>query len=166
VCLLSWWMSTGCGFYQVTTPMLPVYLDAGFRWKLGEEAWVDRGTLMVARAASSGRRNQAERSGATLEFVPAEKVDKLIPQLERLNAWIEERGRDTLSLLVGDLSQPLRPGDHPSRGAHRGVRQPLDHGTEGGILHRSDAPPAGCAAGNDGSPAHRPHGARKGERYR
>ncbi len=63
--------------------------------KLGEEAWVDLAKFTLD--GGEGRKlrqtkSKAERSGATLEFVPAEKVDKLIPQLERVsNAWIEER---------------------------------------------------------------------------
>jgi phosphatidylglycerol lysyltransferase len=98
-------------FYQVTTPMLPVYLDAGFSLvKLGEEAWVDLKQFTLE--GGEGRKlrqtkSKAERSGATLEFVPAEKVDKLIPQLERVsNAWIEERGQREKGFSLGFWSEP------------------------------------------------------------
>ena len=97
-------------FYQVTTPMLPVYLDAGFSLvKLGEEAWVDLKQFTLE--GGEGRKlrqtkSKAERSGATLEFVPAEKVDKLIPQLERVsNAWIEERGQREKGFSLGFWSE-------------------------------------------------------------
>ncbi len=97
-------------FYQVTTPMLPVYLDAGFSLvKLGEEAWVDLAKFTLE--GGEGRKlrqtkSKAERSGATLEFVPAEKVDKLIPQLERVsNAWIEERGQREKGFSLGFWSE-------------------------------------------------------------
>jgi phosphatidylglycerol lysyltransferase len=50
---------------------------------------------------------KAERSGATLEFVPAAKVDKLIPQLERIsNAWLEERDQREKGFSLGFWSEP------------------------------------------------------------
>jgi phosphatidylglycerol lysyltransferase len=98
-------------FYQVTTPMLPVYLDAGFSLvKLGEEAWVDLEKFTLEGGEGRKLRQtkaKAERSGATLEFVAAAKVDRLIPQLERVSsAWIEERGQREKGFSLGFWSEP------------------------------------------------------------
>jgi phosphatidylglycerol lysyltransferase len=78
--------------------------------KLGEEAWVDLEKFTLEGGEGRKLRQtkaKAERSGATLEFLPAEKVDKHIPQLERIsNAWLEERGQREKGFSLGFWSEP------------------------------------------------------------
>lgn len=98
-------------FYQVTTPMLPVYLDAGFSLvKLGEEAWVDLKKFTLEGGEGRKLRQakaKAERSGATLELLPTEKVDGLIPQLERISTlWLDDRGQREKGFSLGFWSEP------------------------------------------------------------
>jgi len=93
-------------FYQITTGHLPAYLDAGFSLaKLGEEAWVDLGKFTLE--GGEGRRlrrakAKAERSGATFEIVPAEKVEGMLGELEAVSdAWLDEKGKNEKGFSLG-----------------------------------------------------------------
>jgi phosphatidylglycerol lysyltransferase len=87
-------------FYQVGTQDLPLYLDLGLALsKLGEEARV----LLTGFELSGKRRanlrhgfNKAEREGASFEVVPAEAVEPLLDELQRISAnWLaNKKGRE------------------------------------------------------------------------
>lgn len=83
-------------FYQVTSPLLPVYLDAGFSLvKLGEEAWVDLNTFTLEGGEGRKLRQlkaKALRSGSQFEIVPAAKVAAILPDLKDVSdAWLAAR---------------------------------------------------------------------------
>lgn len=97
-------------FYQITTDHLPVYLDAGFSLaKLGEEAWVDLSRFTLE--GGEGRRlrqarTKAERSGATLEIVPAGQLDPLLDEIEAVsNAWLAEKNNKEKGFSLGFWSR-------------------------------------------------------------
>jgi len=105
-------------FYQATTGNLPAYLDAGFSMaKLGEEAWVELSQFTLQ--GKEGRRLRqakaaAERSEATLEIVPASKVEPLMPVLKRISdSWLASRGGGEKGFSLGFWSERyLRRYDH------------------------------------------------------
>lgn len=97
-------------FYQVTAQNLPTYLDAGFNLvKLGEEAWVDLARFTLE--GGEGRRlrqarAKAERTGASLEIVPAAEVPGILDELEAVSdAWLEQKGNREKGFSLGFWSR-------------------------------------------------------------
>lgn len=97
-------------FYQVTRNHLPIYLDAGFSLvKLGEEAAVDLHKFTLQ--GGEGRKlrqakTKAEKSGATLEIVPAAAVPALLPELKDVSdAWLLDRDQREKGFSLGFWSE-------------------------------------------------------------
>ncbi|WP_439542897.1 bifunctional lysylphosphatidylglycerol flippase/synthetase MprF [Hyphomicrobium sp.] len=93
-------------FYQVSSPQLPLYLDAGFSMvKLGEEAWVDLEGFTLEGAEKRKLRQaftKAQRTGATFEIVAASVVANLLPDLRRVSdAWLADRGKKEKGFSLG-----------------------------------------------------------------
>jgi phosphatidylglycerol lysyltransferase len=98
-------------FYQVTSPLLPIYLDAGFSLvKLGEEAWVNLDTFTLEGGEGRKLRQlkaKALRSGSELEIVPAAGVAPLLPELRAVSdAWLAARDTKEKGFSLGFWSEP------------------------------------------------------------
>jgi len=83
-------------FYEVGSEHLNLYLDLGLNLlKLGEDARVALPTFSMDGGNRSSLRavvRRIERSGYTLEVVPAEQVEPLLPELRRVSdAWLESK---------------------------------------------------------------------------
>src|SRR5213082_2020505 len=83
-------------FYQVGPERLALYVDLGLAaLKIGEEARVPLQQFSLEGAARADLRQahrRAERSGASFEIVPADRVAALMPQLARISdAWLTDK---------------------------------------------------------------------------
>lgn len=93
-------------FYQVSSDLLPHYLDAGFQMvKLGEEAWVDLAEFTLEGGEGRKLRQtkaKADRSGATIEFVPVANDASHLAELKSVSdAWLAERGQKEKGFSLG-----------------------------------------------------------------
>lgn len=93
-------------FYQVSSDLLPLYLDAGFSmFKLGEEAWVDLTTFTLE--GGEGRRlrqtlSKAQRSGAQFELVPVAEVSGILDELRAVSDdWLAVKGQKEKGFSLG-----------------------------------------------------------------
>ncbi|MEP7245064.1 MAG: bifunctional lysylphosphatidylglycerol flippase/synthetase MprF [Gammaproteobacteria bacterium] len=96
-------------FYQASGERLPLYVDLGLAaLKIGEEARVPLQTFTLegpARADLRQAHRRAERSGATFEIVPPERVPALIPTLEKISdAWLTDKSTAEKRFSVGAFS--------------------------------------------------------------
>ncbi|MBV8519611.1 MAG: bifunctional lysylphosphatidylglycerol flippase/synthetase MprF [Acidobacteria bacterium] len=83
-------------FYQVRTPLLPLYIELGLRlMKLGEEARVaTAGFTLAGRDRKSLRHTvkRLETEGTTFEVISAEAASAMLPELRRVsNDWLSTR---------------------------------------------------------------------------
>lgn len=83
-------------FYQVSTRLIPLYLELGLTLiKLGEEARVPLKTFGLEGKTRSGLRqsfNKLQRQGLSFEITPASNVDAILSQLQRIsNSWMKEK---------------------------------------------------------------------------
>ena len=97
-------------FYQVTRNHLPIYLDAGFSLvKLGEEAWVDLKRFTLEGGEGRKLRQakaKAEKSGMTLEIIPAGQVAAILPELREVSdAWLLDREQREKGFSLGFWSE-------------------------------------------------------------
>jgi phosphatidylglycerol lysyltransferase len=93
-------------FHEVSAERLPLYIDLGMQaLKLGEEALVPLSEFSVegpTRADLRQARRRAERSGASFEVVPAERVSEFLPQLDQISAaWLAEKATGEKGFSVG-----------------------------------------------------------------
>lgn len=84
-------------FYQVGRHFLPLYIDLGMTLrKLGEEARVPLTSFTIEGNARRPLRRglrEAEKAGATMEIVPLEGVNAILPELRRVSdEWLEHKG--------------------------------------------------------------------------
>ena len=96
-------------FYQASGDRLPLYVDLGLAaLKIGEEARVSLADFSLegpARADLRQAHRRAERSGATFEILPADRVDALMPELERISdAWLTDKSTAEKRFSVGAFS--------------------------------------------------------------
>jgi phosphatidylglycerol lysyltransferase len=96
-------------FYQVTAERLPLYVDLGLAaLKIGEEARVPLDDFSLEGAARADLRQsyrRAQRDGATFEVVPPERVDALLPPLQRISdAWLAAKSTGEKRFSVGAFS--------------------------------------------------------------
>jgi phosphatidylglycerol lysyltransferase len=97
-------------FYQASGDRLPLYVDLGLAaLKIGEEARVPLAQFSLeggARADLRQAHRRAERSGASFEIVPIEKVPLLMPQLARISdAWLSDKSTAEKKFSVGAFSE-------------------------------------------------------------
>lgn len=97
-------------FYQASGDRLPLYVDLGLAaLKIGEEARVPLAQFSLEGAARADLRQahrRAERSGATFEILPVEKVPALMPQLARISdAWLSDKSTAEKRFSVGAFSE-------------------------------------------------------------
>jgi phosphatidylglycerol lysyltransferase len=93
-------------FHEVSAERLPLYIDLGMQaLKLGEEALVPLSDFSLegpTRADLRQARRRAERSGASFEVVPAERVSEFLPQLDQISAaWLAEKATAEKGFSVG-----------------------------------------------------------------
>ena len=97
-------------FYQASGDRLPLYVDLGLAaLKIGEEARVPLQQFSLDGAARADLRQahrRAERSGASFEIVPADRVAALMPQLARISdAWLTDKSTAEKKFSVGAFSE-------------------------------------------------------------
>jgi phosphatidylglycerol lysyltransferase len=97
-------------FYQASGDRLPLYVDLGLAaLKIGEEARVPLQQFSLEGAARADLRQahrRAERSGASFEIVPVERVPALMPQLARISdAWLTDKSTAEKKFSVGAFSE-------------------------------------------------------------
>jgi phosphatidylglycerol lysyltransferase len=97
-------------FYQASGDRLPLYVDLGLAaLKIGEEARVPLDQFSLEGAARADLRQahrRAERSGASFEIVPVERVPTLMPQLARISdAWLTDKSTAEKRFSVGAFSE-------------------------------------------------------------
>ncbi|HVY81073.1 MAG TPA: bifunctional lysylphosphatidylglycerol flippase/synthetase MprF [Steroidobacteraceae bacterium] len=97
-------------FYQASGDRLPLYVDLGLAaLKIGEEARVPLQQFSLegpARADLRQAHRRAERSGASFEILPLEKVEALLPHLARISdAWLAEKSTAEKRFSVGAFSE-------------------------------------------------------------
>jgi phosphatidylglycerol lysyltransferase len=96
-------------FYQASGERLPLYVDLGLAaLKIGEEARVPLQQFSLDGAARADLRQahrRAERSGATFEIVPPDRVAALMPTLARISdAWLTDKSTAEKRFSVGAFS--------------------------------------------------------------
>ena len=96
-------------FYQASGDRLPLYVDLGLAaLKIGEEARVPLEQFSLegsARADLRQAHRRAERSGASFEILPSEKVPELMPALARISdAWLADKSTAEKRFSVGAFS--------------------------------------------------------------
>jgi phosphatidylglycerol lysyltransferase len=96
-------------FYQASGERLPLYIDLGLAaLKIGEEARVPLQQFTLDGAARADLRQahrRAERSGATFEIVPPDRVPALMPTLARISdAWLTDKSTAEKRFSVGAFS--------------------------------------------------------------
>jgi len=96
-------------FYQASGERLPLYVDLGLAaLKIGEEARVPVTDFTLEgpeRAEFRQAQRRAERSGATFEIIPPERVPAMLPALERISdAWLNEKSTAEKRFSVGAFS--------------------------------------------------------------
>jgi phosphatidylglycerol lysyltransferase len=96
-------------FYQVSGDRLPLYVDLGLAaLKIGEEARVPLENFSLEGATRADLRQahrRAERSGASFEIVPPDRVPALMPALARISdAWLTEKSTAEKRFSVGAFS--------------------------------------------------------------
>jgi len=96
-------------FYQVRPDDLPVYLDLGLELrKLGESARVALPEFSLAGGHRKGLRathNRLQRSGFTLEVLPASAVPALLPRLREISdEWISDKNTREKRFSLGSFS--------------------------------------------------------------
>ena len=97
-------------FYQASGDRLPLYVDLGLAaLKIGEEARVPLQQFSLegpARADLRQAHRRAERSGASFEIVPIERISALLPQLARISdAWLTDKSTAEKRFSVGAFSE-------------------------------------------------------------
>jgi phosphatidylglycerol lysyltransferase len=93
-------------FYQVSSELLPLYLESGFAMvKLGEEAWVDLVAFTLEGGAARRLRQthtKMLRSGATFELVAAPIGSRLLNEMHSVSEqWLSARGRKEKGFSLG-----------------------------------------------------------------
>jgi len=83
-------------FYQIDQDNLQLYLQFGMKFfKLGEEARVDLGAFSIEGSRRKGLRythKKLVKEGYTVEIVPAEGVDAIMPTLKEISdGWLEHK---------------------------------------------------------------------------
>jgi phosphatidylglycerol lysyltransferase len=96
-------------FYQVTGERLSLYVDLGLAaLKIGQEARVPLAQFSLEGAARADLRQshrRAQRDGASFEVVPPERVDELLPSLQRISdAWLAAKSTGEKRFSVGAFS--------------------------------------------------------------
>ncbi|HEY1283679.1 MAG TPA: bifunctional lysylphosphatidylglycerol flippase/synthetase MprF [Steroidobacteraceae bacterium] len=96
-------------FYQASGDRLPLYVDLGLAaLKIGEEARVPLQSFTLEGAARADLRQahrRAERSGASFEIVPPERLTAMMPALERISdAWLTDKSTAEKRFSVGAFS--------------------------------------------------------------
>jgi phosphatidylglycerol lysyltransferase len=96
-------------FYQVCASRLALYVDLGLAaLKIGEEARVPLAEFSLEGAPRADLRQthrRAQREGATFEVVPAERIQQLMPQLQRISdAWLAAKSTGEKRFSVGAFS--------------------------------------------------------------
>ena len=97
-------------FYQASGDRLALYVDLGLAaLKIGEEARVPLQQFSLDGAARADLRQahrRAERSGASFEIVPVERVPALMPALSRISdAWLTDKSTAEKRFSVGAFSE-------------------------------------------------------------
>ncbi len=96
-------------FYQVCGERLGLYVDLGLAaLKIGEEARVALGGFSLEgseRADLRQAHKRAQRDGAQFEVVPAERVDALMPVLQKISdSWLTSKSTGEKRFSVGAFS--------------------------------------------------------------
>lgn len=128
-------------FYQVGADYLPLYADLGLAaLKIGEEAHVPLTGFSLegsARAPLRQAHARAAREGARFEYLRAEHVPELLPELRRISdAWLATKSTSEKRFSVGSFSEDylrhfdialVRVGSTPVAFANlwRGAKQEL-----------------------------------------
>jgi phosphatidylglycerol lysyltransferase len=96
-------------FYQASADCLALYVDLGLAaLKIGEEARVALTDFSLEGAARADLRQawrRAERDGATFEVMPPERIDEVLPELQRISdSWLAGKSVAEKRFSVGAFS--------------------------------------------------------------